>query len=213
VTIRGAQLHALARPVRRSVRWQPVVTSGVLVALLLWWRHGTQPGGPGVELVRACGLVLGVGTAFLLDDPAAPTTAAVPLPLSWRSAYRVVFGVVLVAVLWGGVLTWAVRTSAYHLPWGGLTLQAAAWTLLVLAVAATARRLGDLDEPGAATAAGMTVLALLIHLLPAWLLLTGDPATSASLTRWGAVLLVAVLALWLAVRDPAAPRVVPRVRG
>ena len=117
-------------------------------------------------------------------------------------------GLVLVGVLWAGVVAWAAaHVRPRDCPGPGSRSQAAgAGPLLVLAAAASARRLGDLDEPGPGVAAAMTVLALLIHLLPGRLSLTGEPAATATLVRWTAVLAIAALALVLAVRDPAAPR-------
>ncbi|HEX4699848.1 MAG TPA: hypothetical protein VH857_10875 [Actinomycetes bacterium] len=195
------------------MRWTPLLLSGVLVGLLLWWHHDSTTAGPGVEVLQTCGLVLGVGTAFLLDDPARATTAAVPLPLSWRTALPVLVGLVLVGTLWAGVLAWAAATSATGLPWAELSLQALAWTILVLAVAASARRLGDLDEPGPGAAAATAVIALLIHQLPGRFSLTGDPAATATVIRWAALLAVGTLGLVLAGRDPAAPRLAPARRG
>ncbi|MEU5599612.1 hypothetical protein [Streptomyces sp. NPDC020298] len=152
----------LLRYALRSSRTTPLLVSGS-VALLLIGVPAAVSGGlrltDAVLLIRAGAVLLAVGTAFMLDDPAAATTEVVPVPRWVPRAVRAAIAVVSVTAAWTGVLVLGVRAVAPAerdlLPGPGLALEAAGLLAAVLALAALGLRRtagtggGTLAAPGA----------------------------------------------------------------
>ena len=93
-----------------------------------------------------------------------------------------------------------------------LSLEAAAITAAVLAVAATLARWPGLPDPGVVAGPVLAAFAFGVPGLPHRVALTllPGPGWEAAHLRWAGLLLVALAGLGVAVRDPAAPG--PRLR-
>ncbi|MGC9541753.1 hypothetical protein [Streptomyces sp. UG1] len=202
----------------RSSRTTPLLVSGAL-ALLLVGVPATVSGGlrltDAVLLIRACAVLLAMGTAFMLDDPAAATTEVVPVPRWVPRTLRVAIALVAVVVGWTGVLvlgTWAVAPQARELlPGPGLTLEAAALFATVLALAALGLRLtagtggGMLAAPGAV----LCVMLAVLMPLPARLQPFAQPLSAgwnSSRWLWTALLCAAAVAVTALFREPSPKR-------
>lgn len=209
--IRRTQLGLLLRPTLRALRWQPLPAGVVLSCLLLWWK---EPGSaaPATVLweVRAVALLLAAGVAGALDDPTRATVSAVPAPLRFRSGVRLLLLVLPVAVSWGVLVVWVDARVGGALPALALTVEAAAVTGVVLAVCAVLARWPGLPEPGVAAGPLLAGFAFGVPALPRWtaLAVPRGPGWEVAHLRWSVLLLAALAALAVAVRDPAA-----RLRG
>jgi hypothetical protein len=141
-----------------------------------------------VGLLRAAAICGALGVAFLLDDPAARTTATVPTPRPIRYAARA--GVILpaVAVWWTLILTITVLGAEHGigatLPLGAMTVEAAALGAVALAVA-LARLRGRPESGGLVASSVLLVLVAAASLLPEGLALFVSPGESAAeVARW-----------------------------
>ncbi|MGW0795084.1 ABC transporter [Streptomyces sp. NPDC002692] len=178
---------------------------GLLLAAIPRLQSGPPDPWLCVNLLRGAALVLGVGLAFLLDDPARHTTATVPVRRPLRSALRMAL-VAPGAALWWAVALLLVPEGARP-PAGALTLEAAAIAVTALAVASAAVRFTERTEPGPAVAAGLLVTAMTVPtvLLPErWALLVAvhDPHWDAAHERWAVVLAAAVVLCALCCPEP-----------
>ncbi|MFI0963810.1 ABC transporter [Streptomyces sp. NPDC021080] len=199
--------RALVRPVWRSLpRW--AVLTGAVLGLLLAGSSRTVSGPPDpwlcLNLLRAAALAFGLGLAFLLDDPARNTTAAVPTRRPVRTGLRLALVVPFMAVCWTAALF--LVPAKGRPPVGAITLEAAAVMVLALASALVAVRYSEAGEPGTAISAGLvgTFLGAALLLPQRWELFVGpsDPHWDDAHRRWAAVLVVAVL---VGVRSLAEP--------
>ncbi|MGW3154662.1 ABC transporter [Streptomyces sp. NPDC001089] len=203
-----AVILALLPPVWRTLpRTALAVCGGFGLLLAAIPRLQSGPPDPWlcVNLLRGAALVLGVGLAFLLDDPARHTTATVPVRRPLRSALRMAL-VAPGAALWWAVALLLVPEGARP-PAGALTLEAAAIAVTALAVASAAVRFTERTEPGPAVAAGLLVTAMTVPtvLLPErWALLVAvhDPHWDAAHERWAVVLAAAVVLCALCCPEP-----------
>jgi hypothetical protein len=168
---------------------------------------GSGASGPdpelGLAVLRSVALVLALGSAFLLDDPARHTTAVVPTRRPVRVGLRLAF-VAPLAALWWTAAVLLVPEEARP-PVGAVTLEAAAAAVLALAGAAAVVRRTEVAEPGKATAVGVLTAAVAAWLLPGrWALFVpaGDPRWEAAHQRWAVLLAVAVLVVGVCVIEP-----------
>jgi hypothetical protein len=201
VTGRSGQLAALVGATLRAVRWDIPATAGALVVGLLLWKHAQlESPASALWIVRGVALVLTLGVLPLLDDAAARQVAAVPIPLVWRTALRLTGGVTLVFVPVTALGVWS------DLPVRGLLLETAAIVLLSGAASLLLARSTDHSEPSTIVSVGLLPLPWVLTMLPesAALLVPLGPAWSAAHQRWAILLAVGVVALALALRDPAA---------
>lgn len=223
--VRVRQTVAAVRYLPRIGRWS--VLSGAMVlgtGLLLW--TSTRAGwgvGPALSSLRLAGVMLCAAAVFTLDDPAADTTAASPLPLHHRRGASFLLAMATVGVLWSGLvglasllLTEGIADACLALVRGPLTSELLWLVAVGVAVATvTARRLGA-TAGGIAAGPAVVLLYAGVHQLPAsWTLIAGGPldAVWAPAHRRLVVLAVvaAVIALW-AVRDPWQPAFLERAR-
>jgi hypothetical protein len=175
---RLTQVRALIRPVARTTRWQPLAASGLagaVIALIQTRDPCLSLGSSCVSLssritaARVAGLLIAIGAAFLLDDPAEETTAHIPTALWLRRSLRIVLGLPLIALMWT-LSIWAATSSAVEggqgFPVAELTLELAAWVTVGLAVSAIAA--DHVPEGLGGVAAGPVLLgvAVLVLLLP-----------------------------------------------
>ncbi|CAM5404081.1 ABC transporter OS=Streptomyces fumanus OX=67302 GN=GCM10018772_29220 PE=4 SV=1 [Streptomyces fumanus] len=131
-------------PVLRTLPW-PTLTAaggvGLLLAAVPRLADGTAAAGPALDLLRCVALTGGLGLAFLLDDPARHTTAAVPVRRLARQALRAALVAPPVALWWAAAVL--LVPAEIRPPVGDVTLEAAAVGLLALAGAAAGVRLTD----------------------------------------------------------------------
>jgi hypothetical protein len=161
---------AMVRPAARSARWQPMLAAGALGGILAFVqtrdpcaRSGAPPClDPSARLtaLRVAALLLAVGAAFLLDDPAEESTAHLPTPRWLVRALRVALALPAMALVWAATVRVALppRPDPSPYPVGALTLEAGALVAAGLAIAAAAAAL--VPEGLGGVAAGPVVLAL-----------------------------------------------------
>jgi hypothetical protein len=195
----------LALPVLRAARWQPVPVAIAVAVLLTWWQDDLPPDRQ-VWLLRGVLVVLAAGLASALDDRARGTVAAVPVPLWRRTALPVALLAAPTAAAWLVLVLVVDRRHAGAVPVLDLSLEAATTATVALALAAVLARRPALPEPGLAVGPVLLSAALGLPALPdrAGLAVPLGPDWSAAHVRWSLLLVAAVLAGLLAVRDPAA---------
>ncbi|GAA5008482.1 ABC transporter [Streptomyces siamensis] len=212
--VAGALLPPLWRALPRSA-----LTTGAVLALLLVALPrllSTEPD-PwlSLNLLRAAALTLGLGLAFLLDDPARHTTAPVPTRRPVRAGLRVALVAPLVALCWTAALL--LTPARVRPPVGAVTLEAGALALLALAAASVAVRCTDAAEPGVVVSAGLlgTVCAAALLLPYRWTLFpsAGDPAWGDAHQRWAWLLAGAAVTVAYAGTEPVRRRRVLRTRS
>ncbi len=139
---RGALL-TLVRPVARTVPWRALVAGGalgLLAAAVPRLSGGEVTPWAGVNALRAAALCCALGAAFLLDDPARQTIAAVPVRRVLRHALRCALVLPPAAAWWTaavllvpeearprpGTSPWRRRRPARS-PWPARPSRCAAW--------------------------------------------------------------------------------------
>ncbi|MFF5473233.1 ABC transporter [Streptomyces achromogenes] len=200
-------IRALAVPVWRTLPWRTLGAAGAVGLLIpgLPRLSGAEPTDwVTLLLLRAAALVLALGLAFVLDDPARLGTTPVPTGRAVRTALRVALVAPLAALWWTAVLLLA--PGAHRPPAGDVTLEAGAACTLALALAGLAVRHSDDPYPGRPAATVLLAAALLAPLLPpdGWPLFVpvGDPRWDTAHDHW-AWLLAAAGAIWLlTLREP-----------
>ena len=202
--VRCRQLRAVAAPLLRAVRWQPVPVVAGLVALLLWWWWGDLAD-PAVALwlLRGVALLLAAAVPFGLDDSSRGTLAASPTPLSSRTVGALLVVVLPAAMVWTATC-WAVSRQATGLPLAGLTLEAMALAIASTAAALALSRWRDTTEPGALTAPVVIALGLVLPQLPRWaaVIVPPGPDWQVAHLRWLVVLATGLAVASVAVADP-----------
>lgn len=199
--------RALLRPVARTLPWRALAAGGGVGLLAAWSTRlvsdETTARLP-LTLLRTAALAFALGLAFLLDDPARHTTAAVPVRRPLRTGLRVALVAPLAALWWTAALL--LVPEGVRPPVGSVTVEAAALAALVLAGAAAVVRFSDGAEPGAVVVAGFLALVVAVPLLLAdrWPLLVhvGSPHWGAAHVRWGMLLGTAVPAWAYWVTEP-----------
>ncbi|MFI1958497.1 ABC transporter [Streptomyces althioticus] len=203
---RGALLQ-LVRPVARTVPWWALAAGGglgLLAAALPRLSGGEVTPWAGVTALRAAALCFALGAAFLLDDPARQTTAAVPVRRVLRHALRCAF-VLPPAAAWWTAAVLLVPAEARP-PAGDITLEAATALALALAGAAFAVRSRGAGRPGQVVAASLLVTAVLAPLLTPsrWSLFSvpADPRWADAHGHWTLLLGAALLAVAVCCVEP-----------
>ncbi|MCH0566111.1 ABC transporter [Streptomyces sp. MUM 2J] len=201
-----AVIHSLLRPTARVLPRAPLtagVALGLLVAALPRLLPDAESQLLGLALLRATALAFALGLTFLLDEPARPTTEAVPTGRQVRTWLRAALALPAAALGWCAALL--LIPQAARPPLADVTAEAAALTATALALAAAAARRSSETRPGRIAVQVLPVLVVAGILLPErWGLFVapGSPEWDAAHDRWAAVLLVA-LTLWTAsVREP-----------
>jgi hypothetical protein len=200
-------LGQLLRLYPRLLRWTPALAASLTVVLLLIWKQGALGSTEaGVWMLRGAGLIMAVGTVFLLDDPSSNITNSSPTPLRVRSGARLVLVCMTVFV---GCLPATILTSqrvSVQGEWPGVVLEIAAMIGVAAALSLTMQRWLGLSEPGQFAGVGVVGTLLAAQLVGArWPMLVGPgPQWEAAHLRWAGVLLCAVLVVVWQLRDPAA---------
>ncbi|MGI8515842.1 MAG: hypothetical protein ACR2NT_12090 [Acidimicrobiia bacterium] len=197
-----------------AVPWIPWLPVAALVGVLAWMIKDLQPDFSSRQLFLRSGLlVAALGLSFVFDDPAAPTTDAVPSALIRSRVVRVVASLPPWAVM-VGILIWAgasdgleptlilSSSTVQQLPVGRLLLEAttmAAWSLAAAAVVASRWD----EEPGRIASAFLVGSYVVSWLIPEdykpWTLPTDNRWTSGQPWWWAALIVgvgVAVVSSW-----------------
>ncbi|AMW11355.1 ABC transporter [Streptomyces qaidamensis] len=200
----------LVLPVHRTVPWGTVGAAGaagLLLAALA--RTGETAERLSLSLLRAAILAFAVGLAFLLDDPARHSTAAVPTPRPVRVALRVALAVPAAAAWWTVALL--LVPPGVRPPVGDITLEAGAAFVLAVTGAAAAVRFSEVTRPGLPAASGLLATAVLAMLFwpGRWALFVPveDERWAAAHDRWGVVLAGAVVLGVVCAVEPVRRRV------
>lgn len=213
--VRARQFVVALPYVPRIGRWSTLGGALVLSVGLLLWASSLDSWGPGPALssLRLAAVALCAAAVFTLDDPAADTTAASPLPLRHRRGGSLASATTAVAGMWvlllglvGLLLPGSADAADIAGLRGRLTVELA-WLLAVGAAVATvtARRLGG-AAGGIAAAPAVVLVYAGAHQLPAaWTLVAGgpmDPAWGPAHRRLVVLALLGLLVTIWAVRDP-----------
>ncbi|WP_326722190.1 ABC transporter [Streptomyces sp. NBC_00243] len=212
-----AVIRALLHPVWRSLPRRALAVGavlGLLIAGAPWLLSVSRDSWPGLNILRAAALAFGLGLAFLLDDPARHTTAAVPTRRPVRVGIRVAFAVPFAALWWTAALL--LVPEGVRPPVGAVTLEAAAVASLALAGAAVAVRFTESAEPGIGVSAGLLGggLGAALLLPDRWALVVAvnDPRWDGAHERWAGILVVAAVAGAVAWAEPLRRRTAMPVR-
>jgi fluoroquinolone transport system permease protein len=206
-TRHGARLAVTAElartgALRRAIRWEPAVAGCVIAALVVVWRQGEVPA---AALLRVASLIVLLGLAFVLDDPAARLLDAVPTP--WR--YRFGLRVIVASGIAAGAFAAACGVVRPDLRGGvGVALEAATTLGIGLLAAVAALRYWGVAEPGVAAGPVIVGFVVMLNALPSsWAMFSDTgPQWAGAHLRWTAMLVVAVVLLVGASSDPARRR-------
>ncbi|MEU3095035.1 ABC transporter [Streptomyces sp. NPDC006967] len=213
------KVSELLRPVVRTMPWRMIAAAAGLGLLLAAYPGLTEdePGGrPALIALRASAVAFALGAAFLLDDPARHTTAAVPTRRALRHGLRLAL-LVPVAALWWAASLLAVPEPARPPPAAAMTVEAATALALALTGAALAVHRGDSARPGQAVAGFVLGCAILAPLLcpddRALFVGPDDPRWAAAHDRWTVLLCAVLLTGAVAVTEPVRRSVRRRLRS
>jgi hypothetical protein len=189
----------------RSLRLAPFVAGAAAAAGFLAVRGGDTHDVIGD--LRVLGLLLALGSGYVLDDGAAVTLQASPYSLACRLWLRIGCAGAVVVPLWTVLLARFLPSAPSGDRWAlgvGLTVELAAALTVIWAVAAWGRRHG-FDHPGIITTPALLAALLLAASIPQAPMLVGFGAqwTPAHL-RWSGILACAACVLVAGMRDPAA---------
>jgi hypothetical protein len=212
LTIRTRQGGLLIKPLARTLRWSALIAMGVAASLLVFMTTGdtadrTANLGERILALRLAAVLIAFGVAFVLDDPAADSTAHLPTQPLYLRALRAAVAAPAVAVAWWVALA-SPRTpvEGFPVPVAALTVELCALAVAVLALSAIAVRFVPERLGGVAAAPTLLGVVGAAVLLPARFGLfpgnPADPAWHGADVRWRFVLAGAVLALVMASRDP-----------
>jgi hypothetical protein len=213
------QIELLLGHKASMVRWKPTLGGAVVGFFILYQSSGPWATGsmPAIMPIRMAALLLCLGVAFVLDDPASVTVASAPFSLRYRRSLRLMVVAPIIAAAWAGQLAFVVvhTTNLLHrdaeglVPVWGLTLEMVAMMMTGLAIAAAATRWVPEGLGGvAAGPALLVVLGATLYLPDRWALVLGsvdDPQWQAAHIRLAVIAVLATLALLYFSRDPAAP--------
>jgi hypothetical protein len=191
----------------RSLRRAPLVTGVAAVAAFLAARRG-DPHDVVADL-RVLGLLLALGSGYVLDDGAAVTLQASPYSLGRRLWLRIGCAAAVVIPLWTALLARLLPSAPAGDRWAlglGLTVELAAALTVIWAVAVWGRRHG-FEDPGIITTPAFLASLLLAASIPRAPMLVGAGAQwTAAHLRWSGILVGATCVLVAGMRDPAARR-------
>ena len=191
----------------RSLRLAPFGPgAAAVVAFLVARRGGTHDV---VGDLRELGLLLALGSGYVLDDGAAVTLQASPYGLARRLWLRIGCAAAIVVPQWTAMLARLLPSAPATDRWVlglGLTVELAAALAVVWAVAAWGRRYG-VEHPGIITTPALLASLLLAASLSEAPMLAGaGPQWTSAHLRWSGILVGAAGVLVAAMRDPAARR-------
>ena len=191
-----------------ATRWEPWLIAAT-ISLLLVLLHSD---GPIATPLQVSALLLGAGTGFAIDDPAAETLASSPTTLRRRHGVRLA-AMGIATALAGLVLGLLARPTGVDEA-VALVAMTAGLVGLNLGVAGVAGRISGWRHGGLVSSPVVLILIIASSMLPpAWRPLpTGDipGGWSAISTRWALACVAGLLVLVYSLRDPARRPIVPR---
>jgi hypothetical protein len=189
----------------RSLHLAPFVAGVAAVAAFLAVRRGDTH--DVVADLRVLGLLLALGSGYVLDDGAAVTLQASPYSLARRLWLRIGAAAAVVVPLWTAVLARFLPSAPAGDRWAvgvGLTVELAAALTVIWAVAVWGRRHG-FEHPGIVTTPALLASLLLAASIPQAPMLIGfGTQWTAAHLRWSGILVGATCVLVAGMRDPAA---------
>ena len=189
----------------RSLRLAPFGASAAAVAAFLVARRGGTHDVLGD--LRVLGLLLALGSGYVLDDGAAVTLQASPYGLARRLWLRIGCAAAVVTPLWMAMLAYLLPSAPASDRWAlglGLTVELAAVLTVVWAIAAWGRRRG-VEHPGIITTPALLAsLFLAASISRAPMLVEPGPQWTPAHVRWSGILVGATCVLLAGMRDPAA---------
>ncbi|MGW1180791.1 ABC transporter [Streptomyces drozdowiczii] len=170
---RGRLLALLLRSSLRAMPKVPLALGG-LISLLITAVPALVHTGLGLSdvavLSRVAAAAVALGAGFVLDDPAARTTVAVPVTRRTQRAVRAAPALVLAMAMWAAAVALARTTLPQDarplLPWGGLAAEAAALVAISLALATVGLRFTEGERGSLVAAPGILLLVITAALLP-----------------------------------------------
>jgi hypothetical protein len=178
--------------------------AAAVVAFLVARRGGTHDA---LGDLRVLGLLLALGSGYVLDDGAAVTLQASPFGLARRLWLRIGCAAAVVTPLWMSMLAYLLPSAPASDRWDlglGLTVELAAVLAVVWAVAAWGRRRG-IEHPGIITTPALLAsLVLAASMSRAPMLVRPGPQWMQAHVRWSGLLVGATCVLLAGMRDPAA---------
>ncbi|TJZ50288.1 hypothetical protein FCH28_23655 [Streptomyces piniterrae] len=213
----------LLPPLLRAARTTPLLGAAVTTVLLAGIPAALSANlrlTDGVLLIRVATVLIALGAAFLLDDPAARTTEVAPTPRLLLHGLRALVTITITGTVWAAVLLLGRSAIAPEervlLPESGLALEAGSLLLSVLMLAAAGLRVTAGTGGGLVAAPGAVLLLLTAMLLP---LPDGvelfpqplSPAWEPSRQLWAGIAGLAAIATGLLLREPRRQRRSPRV--
>jgi hypothetical protein len=189
----------------RSLRLAPFgASAAAVVAFLVARRGGTHDV---LGDLRVLGLLLALGSGYVLDDGAAVTLQASPYGLARRLWLRIGCAAAVVTPLWMAMLAHLLPTAPAGDRWAlglGLTVELAAALTAVWAIAAWGRRRG-IEHPGIITTPALLAsLFLAASISRAPMLVGPGPQWAPAHVRWSIIVVGATCVLLAGMRDPAA---------
>jgi hypothetical protein len=222
-----AVLQPVARlipPTLRLLPWSQVAAAVTIAAIIVANARSQEWAGVGSisSGLRFAAAALALSAAFVLDDPAQESLAAMPVTLAARRLVRVLPVLAVLTAAWLGLVLFAASagslTGPQELPTIALSLEALVMLLVVLAGAGSGSRLGS-DRSGG-IAGGLALLGVLavVPLLPQRLAIwvSADVSTSSwrdAHLRWAALGVFTFLLTAAASADPARRPILLRRRG
>jgi fluoroquinolone transport system permease protein len=207
---------ALIGPTARAMRWKPFLAAaglGLTIVAVPAAMTVVLQSTNLTDLLRIAAICGALGVTFLLDDPAARSTATVPTSRLTRRAVRTGIVIPAAGAWWAAVLT--VTTAGAEDDIGAtlhlrsITLEAAALFVLACVIAILATR-GTVDGIGSTiAAAGLLILVAAISLLPqraALFVGPDDPRWQSAHHRWMLLLILAVIGGLRSSHEPYARR-------
>lgn len=161
-------LRVLIRPELRAARTLPLLCGAaccVVVAAVPLLVSARPDDEVAAVLLRACAVFAVTGIAFLLDDPAARSTAVTPVPCRARRAVRLGAGLLVPAAAWivAAGLVRAAMPDNRTLPVGALAQEAAVLALLTVLLTLLGLRFTE-GQTGSLLAAPAFVIILAVML-------------------------------------------------
>ncbi|MEV0371124.1 hypothetical protein AB0I10_15035 [Streptomyces sp. NPDC050636] len=208
----------LLPPVLRAARTTPLLGAGLAAVLLVGIPAALSAHlrlTDGVLLMRVATVLIALGAAFMLDDPAARTTEVVPTPRLLLHGLRAFTAVITAGALWTAVLLLGRSAITGEerelLPEPGLALEAGALLLVVLMLASAGLKATAGIGGGLVAAPGAALLLLTAMLLPLpdGVALFPQPLTpewGMSRQLWAGVAGIAVAVTGLLLREPRRQR-------
>lgn len=197
-------MRELLRPTIRTIRWGGLIGSVVPAVYLVWhFRNQAYPdAGSAATGLRLAAAALGLGLAFVLDDPTEESLGYTPVSILRRRMIRIGLTLPPSILFWLLLHAYASRGLVENqtLPGWPFLLETVALGGVALAGAGLAAGFVS-DRLGGLAGAGTVILVVLaVVLFPwgdgLWTRTPGTPPSDASVMWWWAILGAAAFTFW-----------------